>query len=275
MAGCTATGDLAPVDENETALAAIEAAQEGLGELEEQAGGCLEGFATCVADGGEDCHEALKACAPKPPKLEKLKEAVKACKAGEAPPEMSTEELAGADDAAAGKPGGGKPPKKGPPPEGEDAPPPPPEGEDAPPPPPEGEAPEGEMPEGAPPMGEAPEGDGEGGGKGGALKAGCGKIMKAAGKAKAKCDHHHEVVKACIDDLELCVTDGGVPSDCANDARDCLKSAAEAAFAKKCEEKLAHCEEGDAPADACEKIAAHCAEGPKAPPAPDAEPVSE
>ncbi|MBT9555889.1 MAG: hypothetical protein IV100_07670 [Myxococcales bacterium] len=260
MAGCTATGELAPVDENETALAAIEAAQEGLGELEEQAGGCLEGFATCIADGGDDCHEALKACAPKPPKLEKLKEAVKACKAGEAPPEMSTEELAGADEPAAGKPGGGKPPKQGPPPEGEDAPPPP---------------PEGGAPDEAPSMGDAPDGDGEGGPKGGAFKAGCGKIMKAAGKAKAKCEHHHEVVKACIDDLVLCVTDGGAPADCATDARDCLKSAAEAAFAKKCEEKLAQCEENGAPAELCEKIANHCAEGPKAPPAPGAEPVSE
>lgn len=274
MAGCTATGELAPMGENETALAAIEAAQDGLGELEEQAGGCLDGFATCVAEGGDDCHEALKACAPKPPKLEKLKEAVKACKAGEAPPEMSTEELAGTDDAAAGKPGGGKPPKQGPPPEGEYAPPPPPqgeapEGEDAPPPPPEGELPEGEMPEG--------DDAAEGGPGGGPVKPGCGKIMKAAGKAKAKCDHHHEVVKVCIDDLETCVTDGGVPADCATEARDCLKSAAAAAFAKKCEEKLAHCEASDAPAELCEKIAAHCAEGPKAPPAPgaDGEPVTE
>ncbi len=277
MAGCSATGELAPVSETESALAAVVAAQEGLGELEEQGGGCLEDFAACVADGGEDCHDALKACAPKPPKLEKLKEAVKACKAGEAPPAMSTDELAGSDGEAAGKPGGGKPPKNGPPtegaPESGDAPPPPPEGGDAPPPPPEGGDAPPPPPEGgdAPPTaGELPEGElpDDAGPNGGPMKAGCGKIMKAAGKAKAKCEHHQEVVKACIDDLDACVTDGGVPADCATEARDCLKSSAEAAFAKKCEEKLAHCEESDAPAELCEKIAAHCAEGPKAPPAP-------
>ena len=123
-------------------------------------------------------------------------------------------------------------------------------------PPPEGaEGEEGSGPEGGkPPKGKGPGGE-------------CGKILKAAHKAKAKCDHHKEVVGGCIDELEACATDGGVAADCAEAARSCLKAAAEARFAEMCEHQLAKCSEEGAPAEQCTAIEAHCAEGPKAPPA--------
>jgi hypothetical protein len=309
LISCEATDTTGTLSTTDSPLAAVEGAQAGIGELKAQAEACLDTFALCVADEGETCRDELRACTPKPPKLEKLKGAMDKCKAGKAPPALTDDELAGTDsesphpggtDVATGepanKPGQGGHPKCPPPPEGADAeaaadgsaPPP------CPPPPPadgstdtagmDGAAPpaDGQKPPKGPPPGGGPEGDdtdgtmtdgdvppeggpegGHKGGKGG--KGECGKIAKAEKKAEAKCDHHHDVVKVCIDDLELCVTDGGLPAECAATAKECLTAAAEARFATMCGEKLAACTADATSTEECDQIATKCAEGPKAP----------
>jgi hypothetical protein len=215
-------------------LAELEASQEQLGEIEVAAGGCLSALATCFQDGGEACLDDFKACLPKPPKLEGLKEAAMACKAkAEAlgldpmsPPEM---------EEGAAKPGEGDKPAK-----------------------PEAD---GEKP--AKP--EMTAGDGE---------LNCKAVKKALHKGKKHKGHMKKTVGPCIKDLKACVDVDDVDACVAAARECVKTNATEAfeAHCDKALNKCAEASDDDADlsAEKCEKMATKCEEGPKPPVAPPA-----
>lgn len=192
-----------------------------LAELEANAELCLDDFQACVEGGTSppECADLLGDCAPPPP-----------------------------PDGAGGGPGGGQ---MGPPPQGQQGPGSGPPGQGGKAGPPKGQC---KPPMGPPPNGSQGAAPGDGMQPPGGPDAGEGEGPPPCPPPVPK-----ELLKPCMDAAKACVEDGGDPEECKEAAHECVRAAADAFFAAKCEEATAGCEAGEIPEEACAHIAEKCA----------------
>ncbi|MFT5431701.1 MAG: hypothetical protein ACI9OJ_002398 [Myxococcota bacterium] len=225
---CSATDD--GTIETLSTLAELEASQEQLGAIEVAAGGCLTGLATCFQDGGEACVDDFKACLPKPPKLEGLKEAAMACKAQAEAMGLEPKGPPAMEEGAA-KPGQGEKPAKP------------------------------EMPAGDAAAGDADELNCKG------VKKALHKGKKHKGHMKKAVGPCIEELQACVevDDVDACVA---AARECVKtNVTEAFEAHCDKALTKCAE---ASDDDADLSAEKCEKMATRCEEGPKPPVAPPA-----